>query len=124
MTVKMSRSRLPRASSSGGMSGSPYGGSHMTPELYRLSEQDVLGQDPRAPFRVDRLQVDIGDPLREPLEDLKVVTVAVRHMAGVGAQVHQRRVGVLQEALNALLRVDMGVGVRVEHQLDAVLLEE
>ena len=42
-------------------------------------------------------------------------------MAGVEAEVHQLRVGVGQEALDPVLGVDMGVGVRVEDQLHAVL---
>ena len=52
-----------------------------------------------------------------------VVAAAVGDVPGVQAQVDVLRVGVLQELQDALLGVDMGVGVRVEHQLDAVLLE-
>jgi hypothetical protein len=41
---------------------------------------------------------------------------------GVQAQIDVPGVGVVQEALDALLGVDVGVDVRVEHQLDTELL--
>ena len=58
------------------------------------------------------------------LDDLEVVAVAVGDVAGVQAQVDVLRVGVGQELLDPVLGVDVGVGVRVEHQLHAVLLED
>ena len=50
--------------------------------------------------------------------------VAVGDVPRVQAQVDQLGVGVGEEPLHPLLGVDVGVGVRVEHQLDAVLLQQ
>ena len=57
------------------------------------------------------------------LDDLQVVAVAVGDVPGVQAQVDELRVGVVEELLDPILGVDVGVGVRVEHQLDAELLD-
>jgi len=43
---------------------------------------------------------------------------------GVQAQVHELRVGVLQELLDTVLGIDVGVCMRVENQLDAEFLED
>src|SRR6476620_497931 len=93
-------------------------------ELDGLGERDLLGEHPRADDRVDRLEVDVGDALGELLDDLDVVAVAVGDVSRVQAEVHQLRVGVAEEPRDPLLGVDVGVRVRVEDQLDAVLLEE
>src|SRR4051794_7299886 len=93
-------------------------------ELDRLCERDVLGEDAGTDHRVDRLEVDVGDALGELLDDLEVVAAAVGDVSRVQAQVHQLRVGVAQESLDPVLGVDVSVRVRVEDQLDAVLLEE
>ena len=58
------------------------------------------------------------------LDDLQVVAAAVGDVPGVQAEVDELRVGVLQELLDPVLGVDVGVGVRMEHQLDAELLVE
>jgi hypothetical protein len=65
--------------------------------------------------------VYVGDPLREPLDDLEVVALAIGDVAGVQAEVDQRGVGVGQEAFDPDLGVDVGVHVRVEDQPHAVL---
>ena len=66
----------------------------------------------------------VGDALGVLGDDVEVVAVAVGDMPGVEAQVHELRIGVLQEPLDPVLGVDVGVDVRVEHELDAVLLEQ
>ena len=106
------------------MAGSPYGGSTIAPELDGFGQRQLLGEHSVAHGRVDLLEVDVGDPIREPFDDLHVVAVAVGDVAGVEAEVHVLRVGVGQEALDPLLGVDVRVDVRVEHQLDAELLEQ
>jgi len=66
----------------------------------------------------------VGDPLGEAVDDLEVVAAAVGDVPGVQAQVHELRVRVLEEFLDSVLGVDVGVRVRVEHQLDAEFLED
>jgi hypothetical protein len=45
-------------------------------------------------------------------------------VAGVDAEVDQFRIDVAEEPFDALLCVDVGVGVRVKDQFDSVLLEQ
>jgi hypothetical protein len=61
--------------------------------------------------------MDVVDAVREPLDDRDVVSGAVGDVPGVQAQVHVPRVGVGEEPFDPVLGVDVGVGVRVEHQL-------
>ena len=124
MTVKRSRSNPASASSSGGTSGSPYGRLDHDAQRHRLGQRQLLPPHPFADLRVHQLEMHVGDPFRGALDDLQVVAAAVRDVPGVQAQVDELRVGVLEELLDPVLGVDVGVGVRVEHQLDAELLVE
>ena len=120
--VKISRSSRASASSSGGTAGSPYGGSTITPSGTASASESFSARTRSPDLRVDELEVHVGDPLGRLLDDLQVVAVAVGDVAGVQAQVDELRVGVVQELQDPVLGVHVGVGVRVEDQLDAVLL--
>jgi hypothetical protein len=72
--------------------------------------------DPLANLGIDLLEVHVGDSIREALDDLDVVAVAVRDVSGVQAQVDQFAIGVGEKPLDPLLGVDVGVCVRVENE--------
>ena len=93
-------------------------------QRHGLGQRQPFGLHPLADLRVDQLDVQVGDPLREVLDDLQVVAAAVGDVPGVQAEVHVLRVGFDQELLDPVLDVEVGVGVRVRHQVDAVLLED
>ncbi len=57
------------------------------------------------------------------LDDGDVVTAAVADVAGVQAQVHERAVGAVEEAVDVLFGVDVAVGVRMVLRTHAVLFE-
>src|SRR3954471_21634320 len=101
----------------------PVGRFHHGAELHRLGQRQVLAAHPLADLRVHLLEMHVADPLGSAADDRDVVATAVGDVPGVQAQVDVPRIGVGQELLDALLGVDMGVDMRVEHQLDAVLLE-
>ena len=54
-------------------------------------------------------------------DDRDVVAAAVADVAGVQAQVDERAVGAVEEAVDVLLGVDMAVGVRVVLRTHTVL---
>src|SRR5215213_8613008 len=89
--------------------GLPVGRLAHNAELDRLGERHLLCQRAGPDVGVHRLQVHVGDPLTEALDDLEVVALAVGDVAGVQAQVDVRRIGVDE---------------RVEHVLHAVLVVE
>src|SRR4051794_18403885 len=91
-------------------------------QLDRLGERHPLRERSSADGRVHRLEVHVGDPLGEPLDDLNVVAAAVGDVPGVQAEVDKLRFGVAEELLDPILGVDVGVRMRVEDELDAVLL--
>ena len=124
MTQKMSRSSFGQRVEQRGHGGLAVGRLDHRAQLDRFGQRQLLGEHAVAHRRVDLLEVDVGDPIREPFDDLHVVAVAVGDVAGVEAEVHVLRVGVGQEPLDPLLGVDVRVDVRVEHQLDAELLEQ
>ena len=57
-------------------------------------------------------------------DDGPVVAAGVGHVPGVQAERHGGGLGELEEAGDAFLAVDVGVGVRVEHLADAVLVQQ
>src|SRR6266550_132497 len=87
------------------------------PERDGFGKGELLPPNPLPHFGVDLLEMHVRDPLRKALDDFEIVPVAVGDMAGVEAEVHQIRISVGQEPLNALLGVDVSVGVWVEHEL-------
>src|SRR4051812_31023085 len=57
------------------------------PERHRLREGEVPAPPPLADLRVDLFEVDVRDAVRVLADDVDVVPAAVRHVAGVEAEV-------------------------------------
>ena len=106
------------------MSGSPLGGSHMTPRPTAAAKPRPFGLDLVEHGRVGLLQVQVGDAVGVVADQRDVVSPVVGDVAGVEAQVDVGRVGLGQEPLDLRLGADKAVGVRVEHRRQAVLVSE
>ena len=106
------------------MAGMPRGGSHIAPSLTASPKPMPLGAHLVHHLRVDLLEVHVADPLRVVLDELEVVAVAVGDVPGVQAQGDQVGVGLGQEALDPLVGVHVAVGVRVELDLQPVLVPD
>ena len=73
-------------------------------------------------LRVHGLDVDVGDALRVVADQGGVVGHAVDDVAGVQAETDVLGVGGLEDAVDVLAGLDVGVAVRVEDHREAVVL--
>ncbi len=94
---------------------------HHTPRDGR-PERHLVRPDVRQDLRVHLLEVEVPDPLTVGLDQLDAVAAAVRVVPGVQTQGHLVGVRAVEEADYVLLAVDVGVGVRVDDDLQAVPL--
>ena len=103
------------------MSGSPKRRFDHRAEPDRRREAEALFADARPDGYVDLLEMDVGDALGIVADELLVVGAAIGHVPRVKAELHGRRVGTIEEALDLLLCADVAVGVGVEGQHGAML---
>src|SRR5690606_32842915 len=88
--------------------------------LHGRPEGDLVLDDVGEDVRVDLLEVQVADAFAVGIDQLDAVAAAVGVVAGVEAEVDHVGVGGVEEALDVLLGVDVGVGVRVDHDVEAV----
>ena len=123
MMPSMSRSSPATASSRGGMSGTPSGGSIMAPMRTASGKERSLSSTLRDDLRVDLLQVQVADSVGILFDQFEAVTAVVGNVSGVEAEVDPLGIGGLQESFDVWLVADMAVGVGVELHVQAVLLK-
>ncbi len=91
-------------------------------ELHRGREVEVLGVHARFNRRGHALQVQVRNPFGVGAQQRGGVAVAVLEVTGVEAEVHHRRVGIVEKAVELRGVLHHGVGVGMERELQTVLV--